>query len=294
MTRLVGSDGLTVHVARLGARITSIQVLTEAGPREVTAGIADDADYLASSDYQGATVGRVANRIAGGDLPIDGHVHSLATNDRGHTLHGGPEGFDRRTWTVVEHAADRLVLGLVSPDGDQGFPGTVQVRATFEVARRTLRTSYTAETDAPTAVSIASHPYFALAGSVTDHLVRVAAASYLPTDATGIPRGVEPVVGTAYDLREPRHVDPGYDHCWVLDGSGMRRVAELTGGGMRLTLATDRPGLQVFAGGGRVEGVALEPQHLPDSVHHPDWPSVLLRPGERYRWRSETTLAPVP
>ncbi|HEX6151004.1 aldose epimerase family protein [Nocardioides sp.] len=292
--RIGGGDGLVVEVAPLGARITSIQLLApRAGVREVTRGIASDQEYLASSTYQGCTVGRVANRIAGGDLPLDGRRYPLATNDLGNTLHGGPDGFDRRTWDVVEHAARRVALALVSPDGDQGFPGTVRVRATFEVDGPVLRTSYDAETDAPTALSLASHPYFSLTESVADHRLRVVASSYLPVDATGVPTDIASVAGSAYDLREPARVDPAFDHCWLLDGTGFREVAELTGGGLSVTLATDQPGLQVYAGGGEVSGIALEPQGLPDAVHHPEWPSVVLRPGEQYRWRSEITVRPV-
>ncbi len=291
--RIGTDDELAVEVAPLGARIVSIRAATPVGVREVTRGIASDAEYVAATTYQGSTVGRVANRIAGGDLPLGGSRYELLTNEDGNTLHGGPDGFHRRTWEVVDHTADRVVLSLVSPDGDQGFPGTVTVRASFAVAGSTLRTTYEAETDAPTVVSLASHPYFALTENVADHLLRVAATMYLPTDATGLPTGVAPVAGSAFDLRELRPVDPDFDHCWVLDGSGFREVAELTGGGLRVTLATDQPGLQVYAGGGEVPGVALEPQGLPDAVHHPDWPSVELHPGDRYGWQSEIAVRPV-
>lgn len=286
----VGGELLSVEVSPLGARITSIRFRTLAGWRELTVGLASDADYLASADYQGATVGRFANRVARGELPLEGTTHRLGTNDRGHTLHGGPEGFDRRVWDVVEAGPGRVVLDLVSPDGDQGFPGTLRVRAVLEVEGARLRTDFRAECDAPTHVSLTSHPYFALAEEVVDHRLQVAARVYLPTDGTGIPTGARPVGGTGFDLREPAPVDRAFDHCWVLDGSGMRRVAELAGGGLRLTLGTDQPGLQVYAGGGRVEGVALEPQHLPDSPHHPEWPTTVLRPGETYHWRSEIAV----
>jgi aldose 1-epimerase len=289
---VVGGDPLVVAVSPLGARITSVRFRGPDGrSRELTRGLPSDEEYLASSAYQGATIGRVANRIARGELPLAGRTHRLGTNDRGHTLHGGPEGFDRRTWLVLESDPDRVVLELVSPDGDQGFPGSVRVRATFEVSGATLRTTYEAATDAPTHVSLTSHPYFALTDDVTDHRLRVPASSYLPVDAGGIPTGVAPVAGTPHDLRAAAPVDPAFDHCWVLGGSGFRPVAELTGGGLRLVLATDQPGLQVYAGGGRVPGVALEPQHLPDSPHHPEWPSTVLRPDETYRWRSELTVS---
>lgn len=191
---------------------------------------------------------------------------------------------------VVERVADRVVLELVSPDGDQGFPGEVTVRATYRLDGPTLHTTYAAATDAPTLVSLTSHLYFRLTERVADHRVQVLADRYLPTDPEGIPLGIEPVGGTPYDLREPTPVDEAFDHCWVLRGDGLRRVAVLEAGGPRLELATDQPGLQVYGGAGLVEGVALEPQRYPDSVHHPDWPSVVLRPGESYRWRSAVTV----
>ncbi len=289
-----GAHELEVTLARLGARITSIRApMPDGSRREAIAGLPRDDDFLASDHYQGATVGRVANRIAGGDLPLDGAHHRLATNDRGNTLHGGPEGFSAREWRQVESDQRRVVLELVSPDGDQGFPGTVTARATFEVAGTVLRTTYAATTDAPTVVSMTSHPYFRLADSVAGHRIRVAADRYLPTDDTGIPTGVAAVAGTPYDLRTLTPVDPDFDHCWVLSGAGMRPVAELRGGGLVVTVATDQPGLQVYAGGGVVDGVALEPQQLPDSVHHPDWPSIRLDAGEAYRWRSEVSVSPV-
>lgn len=279
-------DELLVAISPEGARLTSVRVsLPEGGGREVLVAV--------RRGNGGASVGRVANRIAGASFELDGVRHRLDANEPPNTLHGGSAGFGRRTWTVVAHRPRGLELELVSADGDQGFPGTVRVRALFEVDGPTLRTTYVAATDAPTVVSMASHPYFLLADSVADHQVRVAAEAYLPTDDAGIPTGIEPVEGTRFDLRSPAPVDPGFDHCWVLQGSGMRPVAELTGGGLRVALATDQPGLQVYGGAGKVEGVALEAQHFPDAVHHPDWPSIVLRPGEHYRWRSEITVATV-
>lgn len=287
----VGGDRLDLVVRPLGARITSLRVrLSDGTWREVTAGLASDEEFLASDRNQGATIGRVANRIRGGDLTVDGRRHRLLTNDRGNTLHGGPDGFARREWTVVEAGADRVVLELVSPDGDQGFPGTVTVRATYEVAGTALHTTYAATTDAPTPVALTSHPYFRLADRVTDHRISVRAHHYLPVDEEGLPIGIAPVAGTGFDLREPTPVSPAYDHCWVLGGDGLRTVAVLEGGGLALAVATDQPGLQVYGGAGLVEGVAIEPQHHPDAVHHPDWPSVVLRPGEDYRWRSVLTF----
>ncbi|MDP3891318.1 aldose epimerase family protein, partial [Nocardioides sp.] len=246
----------------------------------------------------------------------------LPPHDRGNNLHGGPDGFDRRVWDVLDHGTDHLLLELVSPDGDQGFPGTVTARVRFEVDGDTLRTTCTARTDAPTLVSMTSHTYLNLegeaAGSIDDHLLTVHADHYTPTDATSIPLGDHADVGgTPFDLRTPARVGAvvrhdheqlllarGVDHNYVVRGSGMRELARLTGGGLELSLRSDQPGLQVYTGnfldgtqrgtsGGLYRqgaGIALEPQHFPDSPHHPEWPSTVLRPGEDYRTVTELAV----
>jgi galactose mutarotase-like enzyme len=285
---LGGRDGeLEVVVSARGARLVAVR---HEG-RDLLCDPAEDPD-----GYAGATIGRSANRIAGGRFELDGVERRLPVNDRGNTLHGGPDGFDARTWTVLETGRCHVVLGLVSPDGDQGFPGELDVQARLEVDGPRLATSYDATTSAPTVVSLTSHPYYRLVGpgrAVTDHRLRVAADDYLPVDDTGLPTGTAPVPGTRFDHDRPRPLAADLDHCWVLRGSGLREVATLTGDGLALDLATDQPGLQVYSGGGRIDGVALEPQHLPDSPHHPDWPSTVLRPGEDYRWRSVVTVRTV-
>ena len=304
MTVTIGTeDDLQVDLLPLGARITAVRVpLPDGSRRDGALGFGSREEYLACDDFLGATVGRVANRIRGGTFVLDGVRHRLPVNDRGNTLHGGPGGFDRLDWTVVEHGECHAVLELVSPDGDQGFPGTLTVRATYAVEGRELHTTYAATTDAPTVVNLSSHPYWNLAGAdgtegaVQGHRLEVSARTYLPVDDTGLPEGEpEPVGGTPYDLTVPMPVGPGLDHCWLLDGEPgcLRPVAVLEGGGLRLDLATDQPALQVYTGGGRWNGIALEPQHAPDSPNRPAWPSTVLRPGEEYRWRSIVSIEPV-
>ena len=302
--------GATVHRLEVGARVRRNVVLGHATPQE----------YLASADYVGGTIGRYANRIAGGRFEIDGVEHQVGRNDRGHHLHGGPDGFHRRVWEVVSQGDDEVVLALESPDGDQGFPGVVSARVRFSVRGDTVVVEMTATTDAPTLVNLTQHTYFCLDGAdVRDHTLRVAADRFTPTDATGIPLGGhEPVDGTPFDLRlAPRLGDivadrhpqmalgAGIDHNFVLAGHGLRPVAELASRrtGLAVVVASDQPGLQVYTGQGfdgsrrsvqgepygPYSGVALEPQLAPDSPHHPGWPSVVLRPGETYRsvleWR---------
>ena len=200
---------------------------------------------------------------------------------------GGHEAGEVASAAVVD------ALGRLEAASDVDRAAEEAIEALKQVNGDLIRLAHAKESErtiGTTVVGLASHPYFALAEDVTDHRLRVAATSYLPTDVTGVPTGIAPVAGSPFDLREARPVDPAFDHCWVLDGTGFREVAELTGGGIRVTLGTDQPGLQVYAGGGEVPGVALEPQGLPDAVHHPEWPSVELHPGVEYSWCSVLTL----
>lgn len=292
------NDDLQVDLIALGARITALRVpLRDGTRRNVVLGLGTREDYLACDDFLGATVGRFANRIAGGAFVLDGVCHALPVNDRGNTLHGGPGGFDRRDWTLAEHGLRHAVFELVSDDGDQGFPGTLHVKATYEVAGPTLWTTYAAATDAPTVVNLSSHSYYNLEGPdgcLGAHRLEVDARYYLPIDDTGLPADeAEPVGGTGYDLTVPMPLTAGLDHSWLLEGEGLRRVATLEAGGLRLELDSDQPALHIYSGGGRWNGVALEPQHLPDSPNRSDWPSTVLRPGEEYRWTSVTRISPV-
>jgi len=317
----IGAEpGPVLEVLDLGATVHRLWVTCGDGVRRnVVLGHPEAEDYLTSSGHLGKTVGRYANRIAGGRFTLDGRDVQLPTNDRGNTLHGGPEGFGRRMWDVLEQGEDHVVLRLVSPDGDQGFPGRMVADVRFEVDGETVRVLLQATSDAPTVVCLTSHAYFNLDGAETieQHLLRVGAEEFLAVDETGIPLP-QPVraAGTAFDLREPallgeRIRDPhpqmarGLDHCFVLDGSGSRAVAMLdsVSSRTRLELSTDQPGLQVYtanafdgsapsrAGGFYPQwaGVALEPELLPNTPNSPDAEASVLRPGETYRatleWR---------
>jgi galactose mutarotase-like enzyme len=328
--RIGGPPGATVEVLTLGATVHRLEVAGgDDVRRNVVLGHADVADRLASTDYIGGTIGRYANRIAGGRVPIDGRVLQVGAHDRGNSLHGGPEGFDRRVWAVVSHEPDEVVLELVSPDGDQGFPGEVTVRVAYRVDAGAVRVEMSATTDAPTVVNLTNHAYFNLdgagAGTVDEHLLTVRADEFTPVDATGIPLGEHaPVAGTPFDFRDPARVGErirtrheqvvaarGVDHNFVVRGDGLRvhAVLESPRTRTRLELLSDQPGLQVYTGNfldgarcgerGRLyrqgDGIALEPQLFPDTPHHPEWPSALLRPGAAYRatleWHFSATSA---
>ena len=301
----IGSEpGPVAEVLTLGATVHRLFVRGGDGVRRnVVLGHPDVAERLASSDYIGGTIGRYANRIAGGRFELGGRTVEVRTHDRGNSLHGGPEGFDVRLWDVVSHTADEVVLSMVSPDGDQGFPGEVTVVVRYRVSGSCVSVEMSATTDATTVVGLTNHAYWNLdgegAGTIDDHLLAVDADDYTPVDATGIPLGEhEPVAGTPFDLRTPAPLAEALDHNFVVRGEGLRHLASLASPRTATTVEvwSDQPGLQVYTGdgfdGSRHQpraGIALEPQLFPDSPHHPEWPSPVLEPGETYRstieWR---------
>ncbi|MEU8460502.1 aldose epimerase family protein [Streptomyces sp. NPDC029003] len=309
-----------------GARLHSLILPDRWGhTADVVLAARDPAAREGSARYFGATVGRYANRIARGRLVVDGVTHRLATQETGHALHGGPDGFDQRVWRCEPfHSMHRtgVRLFLHSPDGDQGFPGALNVRVTYTLDRDdNLTMSYQAVADAPTIVNLTNHAYWNLEGegrgNVLAHHLQVEAPLYTPVDGELIPDGPHRSVnGTPFDLRRPRrlsdaltHTDTqlalaggGFDHNWVLDGARRGRprkaaVLYAPASGRRMDVLTTEPGIQVHTAqgltgditgkGGRpyqaYAGVALETQHFPDSPNRPDYPTVLLRPGELYR-----------
>ena len=321
----IGTDpGPVLEVLTLGATVHRLEVGCGDGVRRnIVLGHASVADRLASDAYLGATVGRYANRIAQGRFELAGRPVEVGTHDRGNSLHGGPEGFDRRVWDVLDVGEDHVALRLVSPDGDQGFPGRVTAEVRYEIDGDTVRVRHEATSDATTVVNLTNHSYFNLdgdgAGSVDHHVLTLDADHYVPVDATGIPvDDPVPVDGTPFDFREGAPLGPaarsphpqvaqarGIDHDVVVRGHGLRRAAVLESltTSTRLELWSDQPGLQVYTGNfldgtlrsslgtayRQGDGIALEPQLHPDTPHHPDWPSAVLEPGERYvhvlEWR---------
>ncbi|MFF4485363.1 aldose epimerase family protein [Streptomyces sp. NPDC001544] len=319
MSELFGtlSDGTGVHRWTLERAGTRVRVLTYGGivqsvevpdregrTADVVLGFAGLDGYLSHPEpYLGALVGRYANRIGGARFTLDGVTRPLAANNGPNSLHGGERGFDKRVWDAqpVEHG---VRLTRVSPDGEEGFPGRLEVSATYTLdASGALRIAYEAVTDAPTVVNLTNHSYFDLGGGTgpTGHELRLAASRYTPVDADLIPTGaLENVTGSRFDFRTARDVGTGYDHNFVLDKGvtdSPEEVAELHDpvSGRLLTIATTEPGLQVYTAdhlGAPFTpnaGIALETQHFPDSPNRPDFPSTELRPGGVYR--SETVYA---
>lgn len=294
-----------LSAGRLRASVLSygaiLQTLEVSGVN-VVLGLPTLEDYLTRSRYFGAVVGRYGNRIAGGRFTLDGVEYRLPVNNGPNSLHGGTDGFDRRVWAVSDVTDSSMTLTLTSPDGDQGYPGTLTASVTYTLTGDALRLDYTAETDAPTVLNLTNHSYFNLAGGgdVLGHVVRIGAEHYLPVDDDKIPTGeLAPVKGTLFDFTVPHAVgarfDGAYDHCFVLDGD-ITVVEPVSGRTMEVT--TTEPGVQFYAGGmldadatpyGPFAALCLETQHFPDSPNQPHFPSTVLRPGERYT--STTTYA---
>jgi aldose 1-epimerase len=328
--------GWRATVTDYGAILTSFLVPPAADdlagePVDVVLGFDSLAGYLAGHPYFGAICGRCANRIAGGAFELAGTTHRLATNNGANHLHGGLEGFDKKLWKATPRVSDKgpaVTFELVSPAGEEGYPGRLVVTATYTLTPAgELIIEMTATTDAPTIVNLVHHSYWNLAGqaagSIKDHELAVEADRYLPVDSGGIPTGAfAPVEGTSFDFRPERQpwarcggaietlppaappgTPRGVDHAYVLRGwqpdGELRRAATLRDptSGRTLEILTDQPSIQVYMGNfldgsltgkaGAVYGpnaaICLETQKFPDSIHHPDWPSVRLDPGQSYR-----------
>ncbi len=308
-----------VRVIEFGAVITSIETPDRQGrSANVVLGLPDLRGYETVSPSFGAVVGRFANRIAGGRFTLDGTEYRLLTNDRGSTLHGGPGNFGLRLWQAREADETGLTLVRRSPNGEEGFPGNLDVEVRYGIPEEgVLRLTMRAFTDRPTPVNLTNHSYFNLAGEgsgdVLGHRLRLEADAFLPTDPAQLPTGeIRPVAGTPFDFRTERPIgegirtgDPqivagkGYDHAFVLRGAeeGRLRLAAACHepvGGRRLEVWTTQPSLQLYTGNtldgtlvgpsGRTyragDAVCFETQGYPDAPNHPNFPSAILRPGQ--------------
>jgi aldose 1-epimerase len=306
----LADGGVEVSIITLGAAMQSVLVPDRNGSRaNVALGFATLDEYVESTGhYFGATVGRYANRIAGGRFELDGAVHELSRNEGDNCLHGGARGFDRRAWEVVDASPGRLALLCASADGDMGFPGDLEARVEYQVDGGEIRIDYRASSSAPTVVNLTNHTCWNLAGegsgSVDGHVLQLAASSYTPVDPTLIPTGeIATVEDTPLDFRDPVAIGArggGYDHNYVLDhhNEGLALAARVTdpATGRVLEVLTTEPGIQLYTGtflDGKLVGtsgrryrqgdcIALETQHFPDSPNHPSFPSTTLRPGEVY------------
>ena len=317
---LTNANGLSLRAITYGGIITHLRVPDRNGTMgDVALGFDSLEGYLAGHPYFGTIVGRYGNRIAGGKFVLDGRTYTLATNNGPNHLHGGKVGFDKAVWAgEPTGSGDGVTFTHTSPDGDEGYPGTLKARVSYTLTdRNELVVEYFATTDKPTPVNLTQHTYFNLAaeGTILGHELTIHADRYTPVDSTLIPTGeLASVGGTPLDFRKPTPVGAridaaheqlkhgrGYDHNFVLNGKPgeLRPAARLVDpkSGRTLDVSTTEPGLQFYTGnfldgtltgkGGRVyehrAGLCLETQHFPDSPNKPQFPSTTLRPGQEYR-----------
>jgi aldose 1-epimerase len=306
---LGAADGLRVEVLTYGAILRRITCPVRGQPRELILSFASLAEYVRDRAYVGPMVGRFGNRISDARFTIDGRESQVTANEGVNHLHGGALGFGKRLWNIDEVRDDRLVLTYRSPAGEEGYPASMDVTATFTVTADTLTILLTAGSDAPTPVNLTYHPYFNLAadkaGSATAHWLRIPAAHYLPVRDGLIPTGeVAPVGGTAFDFRTSRVLAPpplagdaqltlagGYDHCWVLSkDADCSCELGAPARDLTMTMRGSGPGLQFYNGqylarthAALGSGLILEPQGFPNAPNEPRFPPAILRPGELYR-----------
>jgi aldose 1-epimerase len=327
---LTGANGVSARIMSLGATLQALNAPDRAGRiADVTLGYDDARSYVEHPNYWGQTIGRYANRIAGGRFTLDGKAYQLTLNDKTNSLHGGTVGFDKRNWQIVDVSDKgglaKVALRLVSPAGDQGYPGNLTVTATYSLDDRgSLTIDFDASTDAPTIVNLTNHALFNLAGEgapggALTHRLTVPAHRYTPVSAALIPTGeLRPVAGTPFDLTAGRILDEvvrdgrdpqivigrGIDHNFVLD-AGKTSEPKLTArledprSGRVLEVLTDQPGIQVYTGNfldgtliGKQrhvyrmgDGIALEPQVFPDTPNQPAFGSARVDPGKPYHHR---------
>jgi len=323
---LSNAKGAQARIMTYGGVVQSLSVPDKHGNfADVVLGYDNLDGYLdKKTPYFGALIGRYGNRIGGAKFTLEGQTYTLATNNGPNSLHGGLKGFDKVVWTAAPSlSVDGPVLTLtyLSKDGEEGFPGNLQVKAVYTLTEdNALKLEYTATTDKDTPLNISNHSYFNLGGAenggIVDHALTLNADKFTPVDATLIPTGeLKPVAGTVMDFRAPHTIgerlkqvggDPiGYDHNYVLNGGGkhldfVARVNEPTSGRI-MELYSTEPGVQFYSGNfldgtitgkkGAVykqyHGFCLETQHFPDSINHPNFPNTVLKPGQAY---TQTTI----
>jgi aldose 1-epimerase len=316
---LGNANGLKVGIISYGAAIVSIETPDVQGRMaDVVLGFDDMVGYQSEENpYFGACCGRFANRLAKGRFCIDGEAYSVAINNGPNGLHGGRVGFDKKIWEA-EIIADRAVsMSLISPDGDEGYPGALKANLVYTLTDdNELKLEYTATTDRTTILNLTNHSYFNLAGrgSVRNHVIRINADRWAVVDEHAIPTGeLRTVAGTAMDLREPtpvgKNIDTvqgsGYDHNYCINQTAPGELTLAAAvveprSGRTLECWTTEPGVQFYTGNfldqikgksgiiyRKQEGFCLETQHYPDSPNHPEFPSTELAPGETY---AQTTI----
>jgi len=318
---LTNKNGAELTISNYGARIVSLMVPDRNGDLvDIVTGHNSIDEYLESEEpYFGAVCGRTANRIAKGKFTLDDKEYTLAINNGPNSLHGGIKGFNSVVWDTRKIGDQSLKLNYLSVDGEEGFPGNLTVTVTYTLTDNNwVKIEYEATTDKTTLINLTNHAYFNLSGagdpSVADHILSIRADKYLPTDETAIPYGAAAAVeDTPMDFTAPRpigsHINDnfeqliwakGYDHTYVLDKKenafdfALKCLSPKTG--IEMEVYTDQPGVQLYTGNwmtGNFEGknrqrypaqsaICFETQHFPDSIHNPDYPSIVLKPDDKF------------
>jgi aldose 1-epimerase len=326
---LTNKNGVEARISNYGATVVSLQIPDRNNRfADVVLGYDSLKGYVDDNAYFGGTIGRYANRIAGGRFNLGGMTYAVARNDGENHLHGGFQGFNKVVWEtehILNHEPSVLPLNYLSKDGEEGYPGHLKVQLIYTLTEHNeLRIDSTATTDQETLINLTNHSYFNLAGhsagDILSHELILHADRFTPVNATLIPTGeLRGVQGTPFDFQQAAAIGDrihetdqqlvfakGYDHNWVLNDGGKGKISlaaqvyEMRSGRV-LEVSTTEPGIQFYSGNfldgtargkegrtyNRRDGFCLEPQHFPDSPNHPEFPSAVLRPGERY---SSTTI----
>lgn len=304
--KLKNNNDMEVDILNLGATVASIKFPVNGELKEMTVTYDNVDDFKQDTFYIGATAGRFANRIAKGQFSINGEHYQLPTNNGGNCLHGGLEGFSHKIWQVQQQTANSVVLVLVSPDGDQGFPGELTTTVTYQLTENnSLDIMFTAHTTKDTAINLCNHCYFNLGEKNITHLsLKMVSSGILPVDETSIPVGdIRDITGTDFDFNQTVNLferlanlnddmldtKTGFDHCYVIAGEPQEVVAELSSEQVKLAIKTDQPGLQFYTAAYLTapfkpfEGLCLEAQNYPDAINQAQFPSALLKVGDTYQ-----------
>ena len=318
---ITGTGGLEASITNYGAKILSLLVPNRDGEKvDVLLGFSSMEEWQTLEPSFNAVIGRYANRIKNGCFTIDGQTYQLPINCAGNTLHGGLQGFQQQIWDIVGQSAYSVSLHYRSMDGEQGFPGTVDVYVTYQITKdNALRITYEAKTSAPTIINLTQHAYFNLegesSGSIREHILQINADSFTEMDDSNCPTGkILSAEGTAMDFRQPTRIGDriddslfaptrGIDANWVLAhpfDQKLSLAATLSAAGRTMQVRTTAPGLQVYTANfvennrGKTgtmyhpqNAICLETQNYPDAPNHPSFPSAILRPGEIYFSQTE-------
>jgi aldose 1-epimerase len=308
---LTNVNGMSVEIINLGGRIKSIKFPVHGVPTEMVLGYPSKHDYLNDEFYLGATCGRVCNRIAGANFELEGHQIHLTKNDGEHCLHGGIDNLSMRLWEITPESVSNssVTLSLISPEGDQGFPGTLSLSITYQLSEdNELSIQYAGSTDSPTPVNLTNHAYFNLGEKDCQLLsLQMMSSAFLESDISNIPTGkIIPIAQTDYNFRESApigyrqkntqdeslNIRKGYDHCFILDNAPLEQAkAILTSqkNNISLSVYTDQPAIQLYTGyhlSGlfkAYQGVCLEAQNYTDAENNLHFPSSILKPYQQYK-----------